>query len=77
VLTPDNIPALAGLTRCYLETGEIEQAKAALAQVPEAKRNEALVVAARAAVDMGRPRSARSPSRRKRSLPAHDSPHFK
>jgi putative thioredoxin len=50
--TPDNIPALAGLARSYLETGETEQAKATLAQVPEAKRNEAPVAAARAAVEM-------------------------
>jgi putative thioredoxin len=50
--TPDNIPALAGLAKSYLETGEIEQAKATLAQVPEAKRNEAPVAAARAAVEM-------------------------
>jgi putative thioredoxin len=50
--TPDNIPALAGLAKSYLETGDIEQAKATLAQVPEAKRNEAAVAAARAAVEM-------------------------
>src|SRR5271167_2364542 len=36
-----NVQALAGLTRCYVETGALEQAKQTLALVPEAKRNDA------------------------------------
>ena len=47
-----NVPALAGLARCYVETGALEQAKQTLALVPEAKRNEAAVVAARAALEV-------------------------
>ena len=47
-----NVAALAGLARCYVETGNIEQAKKTLALVPEAKLNEASVAAARAAVDL-------------------------
>ncbi len=47
-----NTHALAGLARCYVETGAIEQAKQTLALVPEAKRNEAPVAAARAALDI-------------------------
>jgi putative thioredoxin len=47
-----NIQALAGLARCYVETGAIEQAKQTLALVPEAKRNEASVAAARAALEL-------------------------
>ena len=47
-----NVPALAGLARCYVETGVIEQAKQTLALVPEAKRNEAPVAAARAALEV-------------------------
>jgi putative thioredoxin len=47
-----NVHALAGLARCYVETGAIEQAKQTLALVPEAKRNEAPVAAARAALDL-------------------------
>jgi putative thioredoxin len=46
-----NIHALAGLARCYVETGAFEQAKQTLAMVPEAKRNEAPVAAARAALE--------------------------
>jgi putative thioredoxin len=54
VLAEDNanIPALAGLARCYVETGAIDQARQTLAMVPESKRNEAPVVAARAALDL-------------------------
>ena len=47
-----NVPALAGLARCYVETGALEQAKQTLALVPEAKRNEAAVAAARAALEV-------------------------
>ena len=47
-----NVHALAGLARCYVETGAIEQAKQTLALVPEAKRKEAPVAAARAALDV-------------------------
>jgi len=47
-----NVAALAGLTRCYVETGSLDQARQTLAMVPEAKRNEAPVAAARAALDL-------------------------
>ena len=47
-----NVPALAGLARCYVETGALEQAKQTLALVPEAKRNEVVVAAARAALEV-------------------------
>jgi putative thioredoxin len=47
-----NIPAMAGLARCYVATGAIDQAKQTLAMVPEAKRNDAAVVAAQAALDV-------------------------
>jgi putative thioredoxin len=47
-----NIQALAGLARSYVQTGAIEQAKQTLAMVPESKRNDAAVAAARAALDL-------------------------
>jgi putative thioredoxin len=47
-----NIAALAGLARCYVGTGSIEQAKKTLAMVPEAKRNDSAVAAARAAIEL-------------------------
>jgi putative thioredoxin len=47
-----NVHALAGLARCYVETGALDQAKQTLALVPEAKRGEASVAAARAALEL-------------------------
>lgn len=47
-----NITALGGLARCFVETGAIEQAKQTLAMVPEGKRNDAAVAAARAALEL-------------------------
>ena len=47
-----NVAALAGLARSYLQTGAIEQAKQTLAMVPEAKKNDAAVAAARAALEV-------------------------
>jgi putative thioredoxin len=49
---PANVPALAGLARCQVETGALEPAKQTLALVPEAKRNDAAVAAARAALEL-------------------------
>ncbi len=49
---PDNVRALAGLARCYVETGALEQGKQTLAMVPESKRNDPAVAAARAALEV-------------------------
>jgi putative thioredoxin len=57
-----NIPALAGLARCYVATDNIEQAKKTLALVPEAKRNDAAVAAARAAVELAEQAKAVGPA---------------
>jgi putative thioredoxin len=47
-----NVAALAGLARTYVHTGAIEQAKQTLDMVPEAKRTDTAVVAARAALEV-------------------------
>jgi putative thioredoxin len=47
-----NVQALAGLTRCYVETGAMEQAKQTLALVPDSKHNDASFIAAKAALDL-------------------------
>jgi putative thioredoxin len=47
-----NVHALSGLARCYVETGALDQARQTLAMVPESKRNEAAVAAARAALEL-------------------------
>ncbi len=54
VLAADNanVQALAGLARCYVGTGNIEQAQKTLEMVPEGKRNDAAVAAARAEIEL-------------------------
>jgi putative thioredoxin len=54
VLAEDNsnVQALAGLARCYVETGALDQARQTLAMVPDGKHNDAAVAAARAALDL-------------------------
>jgi putative thioredoxin len=47
-----NIAALAGLAKCYVTSGAVEQAKQTLAMVPESKRNDAAVKAVQAAIDL-------------------------
>ncbi len=47
-----NVAALAGLARCHVETGTIDQARQTLALVPDSKRNDAAVVAASAALEL-------------------------
>jgi putative thioredoxin len=47
-----NVGALAGLARAYVAAKQIEKAKQILTQVPEAKRNDAAVAAARAALEV-------------------------
>jgi putative thioredoxin len=56
-----NITALAGLARCYVATGNFEQAKKTLAMIPEAKQNDAAVAAARAALDLAMQAEAAGP----------------
>jgi len=58
---PSNVAALAGLARCYVGTGAIEQARQTLALVPENKRNEAPVAAARAALEVAEQAAALGP----------------
>jgi putative thioredoxin len=56
-----NVPALAGLARAYVAANQIEKAKQILTQVPEAKRNDAAVAAARAALDVAEQASSVGP----------------
>jgi putative thioredoxin len=47
-----NLPALAGLAKCYVTTGAVEQAKQTLALVPDSKRADVAVKAVQAAIDL-------------------------
>jgi len=48
----ENIAALAGLARCYADAGAIEQAKQTLAMVPDSKRQDSVVKAVQAIIDL-------------------------
>jgi putative thioredoxin len=47
-----NATALAGLVRCYVQTGALDQARQTLAMIPNDKQNDAAVAAARAALEL-------------------------
>ncbi len=56
-----NLAALGGLARSYVRTGALEQARQTLAMVPEAKRNDPAVSAARAALELSEQAQAVGP----------------
>jgi putative thioredoxin len=58
---PGNVAAIAGLARCYFETGAIDKAKQTLAMVPEAKRNDPAVAAVRSAIELAEQAAALGP----------------
>ncbi len=49
-----NIGALAGLARCYLQSGDLERAEQTLALVPPNKQTAAAVASVRAALELAR-----------------------
>jgi putative thioredoxin len=57
----NDIAALAGLARSYIAANNLEQAKKTLALVPEAKRNDTAVAAARAALELAEQAKAVGP----------------
>ena len=60
-LDSTNIAALAGLAKCYVTSGAIEQARQTIAMVPESKRNDAAVKAVQAAIDLAEQAQAVGP----------------
>lgn len=51
-LDATNIPALAGLARCYVVAGSLDQAKQTLAMVPESKRSDPAISAVQTMLDL-------------------------
>lgn len=51
-LEPENIPAITGLAKMHVDTGDTEGAKGFLAMVPEAKAADPQVAAIRAAIEL-------------------------
>ncbi len=49
---PTNVTALAGMARCQVQIGDLEQAKGLLAQIPAKDRTGAEVAAVQAAIDL-------------------------
>lgn len=49
-----NVPALAGLARCYLQRGDLARAEQTLALVPPDKRSAAAVAGVQAALDLAK-----------------------
>jgi putative thioredoxin len=56
-----NIAALAGLAKCYVTTGAIEQARQTIAMVPESKRNDPAVKAVQASIELAEQAQAVGP----------------
>ena len=48
----ENLEALAGIIKLYVESGDLEAARGYIEAVPEGKENEAPIVAARAALEL-------------------------
>ena len=49
---PENVAAIAGLAKCHLQAGNVDQAKSLLAKVPAKEKNNAEVVALLASIDL-------------------------
>lgn len=49
---PDNVTAIAGMAKCYVESGQPESAESLLATVPENKRNDPDVAAVQATLEL-------------------------
>jgi putative thioredoxin len=49
-----NLDALAGLAKCYIKSGDFEQAGTTLALVPPAQQSQAAIAGARAMLDLAR-----------------------
>ena len=60
-VAPDNLPAMAGLARCYAQEGQVEQAKAVLAKVPAKDKTNADIVAVQAQLDLAEQAKAAGP----------------
>jgi putative thioredoxin len=60
-LDATNIAALAGLAKCYVTTGAIDQARQTLELVPTAKREDAAVKAVQASIDLAEQAKALGP----------------
>jgi len=58
---PQNLAAIAGLARCHVQAGDLDQAKAVLAKLPAKDKNNAEVAAVQASIDLAEQAKAAGP----------------
>ena len=58
---PENLVAIAGLAKCHVQTGQVDQAKAMLAKVPAKDKTNAEIVAVQAQLDLAEKAKAAGP----------------
>jgi len=51
-VAPDNLMAIAGLARCHVQAGNLDQAKAVLAKAPPKDKSNAEIAAVQASIDL-------------------------
>ncbi len=56
---PENVDAIGGLAKCYIQTGDLARAEQTLALVPAAKQNADAYRSAKAALDLARKAGAK------------------
>jgi putative thioredoxin len=60
-VAPDNLLAIAGLARCHVQAGNLDQAKAVLAKVPAKDKGNAEIAAVQASIDLAEQAKAAGP----------------
>jgi putative thioredoxin len=60
-VAPDNLLAIAGLARCHVQAGNLDQAKAVLAKVPAKDKGNAEIGAVQASIDLAEQAKAAGP----------------
>jgi putative thioredoxin len=73
---PENLPALTGLARCHVQTGDLEEAKALLARLPAKEKTNSDVVAVQAAIDLAEQAKAAGPVGELKARAAADPKNF-
>lgn len=58
---PRNLAAIAGLARCHVQAGDLDQAKAVLAKLPAKDKNNAEIAAVQASIDLAEQAKAAGP----------------
>jgi putative thioredoxin len=60
-VAPDNLMAIAGLARCHVQAGNLDQAKAVLAKVPPKDKSNAEIAAVQASIDLAEQANSAGP----------------